>query len=130
MIVTAAEDIERLLTGHRHFEECLLADVRWRHYGTTVELVFNSIWDGDRIRPDILARPRLVTVRLHLVQEFRLANAINEAVARDPESLDWGFSEVAMVSLAEEGPDHHRLAVLWEGDRRIDVVFRGLDIST
>ncbi|MGW3351854.1 hypothetical protein ACWDA3_51915 [Nonomuraea rubra] len=138
-MITEAEEIELALTGHRHFEECLLAEVGWRHYGTTIDFTFNDIWEGDRIRPEILERPRLVTVRAYLVQELKLANAITEAMAREPESLDWGFSEVAMVGLVADSPllepyrrsgtTYHHLAILWEGDRRIDVIFHGLDIS-
>ncbi|TYB56007.1 hypothetical protein FXF51_45135 [Nonomuraea sp. PA05] len=139
-MITEAEEIELALTGHRHFEECLLVDVRWRHYGTTIDFFFNYIWEDDRIRPQILDRPQLVTVRAYLVQELKLANAITETMAREPESLNWGFSEVAMVRLVADSPllapyrhhgtTYHHLAILWEGDRRIDMVFRGLDIST
>jgi len=148
---TTTEEIRRSLAMHYEFGECILEDVRWRREGTVLDLVFNYVWEGyaavdppaarrrdyGRIRQD-LDRPVTKTLRFHLVQEFRVFNALNDLHCANPEEIGWGLSEVAAVRAEESEsvlspyaglatPMHH-VACRWEGERRIDVVFSSLEV--
>ena len=131
--------MENILKQFHNFEECILLEVSWHNYGTTINLVFNYIWDTDRkIRPD-LEQVHRVTVSFGLVQEFHFTGALNASVCKEPERINWGLNEIAMVRL-EEQEDYlhsykalpvrfHHLAVLWDTGRRIDIVFSTIEIK-
>lgn len=134
------ENIKSLLESHRNLQECVLLDIRWLHFGTTIELIFDYVWDeSGKIRAD-LNQKEPVIVRLKLVQELHLNNALNESMILEPYQINWGINEVAAVRLEENQnmlkpynklpkPFHH-IAVLWERGnvRRIDVVFSEMEI--
>jgi hypothetical protein len=123
-----------ILEEWRGFQECILEDVRWRDYGTSLDLVFRCIWkDGDQVFRDD-EEPRFVALRLLLVQEFDLHNALNAAQLREPERLNWGVSEVAVVRIHESedvsmdpAGQFLELECLWEGDRRITARFAAIE---
>lgn len=132
MLETSAAMIA-YLNRHRDFEECVLEEVRWRHFGTVIDLVFDYIWtDEGAVRPEYIP-PTSKTIRLHGVQELHVYNALSEYMTLHPEELSWGLSEVSSVRLVDDQqvlaayrflalPLHH-LRCNWEGERRIDVVF-------
>ena len=64
-----------------------------------------------------------------------MSNALNSKMLRNPESINWGLNEVALVKVVDDRlqiyehspvPLTH-LAFLWEGERRIDVIFSELE---
>lgn len=150
-VLREAPEIRRALRRCHGFEECILVDVGWERGGETLELGFDYIHGGvaealsatgtNPVGPrrGALSRPRRVGLRLSLVQEFRLYNGLNDAMLSEPERLDWGWCEIAVIELRNDELllRHYRespvpmlhLAVLWEGGkRRLDVVFAGLEI--
>jgi hypothetical protein len=131
------EAISEYLKEHRHFEECILHDVRWEHYGTVIALDFDYIWTTTgEARPEY-GREQHRDLTLHNVQEFAINNAMTEYMALHPAEINWGFSEVAAVRVVEDSAmlrKYHRLPIplhhlrcQWEGARRIDVVFSTLE---
>jgi hypothetical protein len=144
-------EIDRLLKEHYEFGECILEDVRWRHRGATLDLVFDYVWQGQaqfdsansrrinygNIRAD-LNRAELKVVRFHVVQEFHIRNALNDLACENIYELGEGFSEVAALRLADDDqlvasyrslavPAHHVIC-WWEGNRRIDIVFSEMEV--
>ncbi len=138
MIYESKELIAEYLLENRSFEECLLVDVRWKHFGTVIELVFNYIWHSDgSVLPEYAPIDLRILV-LRNVQELHLWNALNEHMTLHPDKLNWGLSEVASVRLVEDEvvlstyqalsvPFHH-LRCNWETNRQIDVVFSTLEV--
>lgn len=145
MMLRTEESIRRFLQQHHEFGECVLLDIRWHHFGTVLDLVFDYAWDDiragerqSRIRADVNT-PLLKTIRCHLVEELHLKNGLTPAMMESPRSIAWGFSEVAAVRLENDErflspyrsalvPFHH-LACLWEEERRIDLVFSWMEVG-
>jgi hypothetical protein len=138
MIYESQERIAEYLRSNRNFEECLLVDVRWKHFGTVIELEFDYTWGADgSVRPEY-APIDLKSLVLRNVQELHVCNALNERMSLHPEELNWGLSEVSSVRVLDENqflskyqslaiPLHH-LRCNWEGRRRLDVVFSTLEV--
>jgi hypothetical protein len=140
MMLESAELITDYLNRYRRFEDRLLQDVRWRLYGTVIELEFDYVWsDNGAIRSEY-EQPNLKVLALHNVQEFHLWNGLTEHMSLHPEDLNWGLSEVASVRVVDDPvvlgkyqhvavPLHH-LRCAWEGERRIDIVFATLEVHS
>ena len=130
-------DIERFFHDHKDFSECIIEELVLKDYGTTLEVVFNYVWtDSGELLPN-LNEPNDVVLRFHLVQQLQICNALTASMLRNPESINWGLNEVALLkvindhaSQADEtsSPPLTHVAFLWEGDRRIDVVFVELEV--
>jgi hypothetical protein len=153
MKITPSVEIREVLFNHYHFGECALTKVVWMAYGTVLEFVFDYIYQDSegfqidsrgnpttrepKIRPD-LDQPLIKTLRFHSVQEFHVYNRLNDAQLDNPDQINWGFGEVSAVTLEDssqflanyrhQSSTFHHVAVTWEGDRRIDVVFAKLEV--
>jgi hypothetical protein len=133
-----SRNISELLEKYHNFDECVLVDIDWRDYGLTVDLAFNYIWqENGTIRANLDAE-EIVILRFKLVQELHVIGALNEAKITQPEAVDWGINTVALVKMEEKEeflnkyrnfsiPFHH-VAVRWEYERRIDIVFSDLEV--
>jgi len=139
MMLESVEMIADYLSQHRAFEECILEDIRCRHYATVVDLVFDYVWSSDGSLRSEFEQPDRRVLTFHNVQEFRLFNALTEHMVLHPEELNWGMNEVALVRVVSEStvigkyeqlpiPIHH-VRCQWEGDRRIDIIFGSLEVS-
>lgn len=150
MIAIVKADIHRLLYEYYYFQECIIKDIQWHRYGTSVDIVFDYVWSGNaigspslgppqagRLRED-LKTPKLIVVRFRIVQEFHLRNALHSAMIEQIQNINWGINEVSSVNIEDDNlflspyrgsqiPFHH-ITCRWEGDRRIDIVFGTLEI--
>jgi hypothetical protein len=132
------KEIEAFLNEHKDFSECIIEELALKDYGTTLDVVFNYIWtDTGEVRPNLNERNAIV-LRFRLVQELHINNALNSSMLRNPESINWGLNEVALVQLVKDDSASqtsnpppaalNHLALLWEGERRIDIVFSELEV--
>ena len=129
MRTTESKDIEKFLIEHQGFKECIIEEFRLTDYGTTFEVAINYIWDAiGQLRSNIDEPQRLV-LRFRLVQELHINNALTQQMLRHPENINWGLNEIARIKFVKETveagserPFMH-LAFVWEGDRRIEVIF-------
>jgi hypothetical protein len=130
--------IAALLERYRAFQECLLRGVRLSNFGTALVLEFDYVWDDDKPASAVLSDPRVVYLELGGLHEARIVTALPASVLEDPAGANWGLTEVAVVRLIEQSDllwkyhesalALHHLAILWEGESRIDVVFTSLDV--
>ena len=130
----------KILEQYHQLAECILLEINWTHYGTTAELAFNYVWtDEGKIRSHLEQEERLV-LKFKWVQEFHIKNALNNAMLAQPERINWGLNEIAFVKIEENEaflknyrflsiPFHHA-AILWEDERRIDIVFGDLEVES
>jgi hypothetical protein len=132
-------DMNDLLQKYNNFDECVILEVRLRDYQTTLELFINHIWDDEgNIRPNI-DELRVVVVRFQLVQEVLIRNNLNSAKLLEPERMNWGMNAIALIRIEEQESklasyrglpvSFHHAAIMWENERRIDVVFAHLEIE-
>lgn len=99
----SSDSIEEQLGEYRHFQECLLRELRTSRFGTTLELDFQYIWDDkDGTGVALAATPRKVTLAFDLVFEFRVITAFPKAIVVCPDRADWGLTEVALVRLCRK----------------------------
>ncbi len=127
-----------LLANYYNFGECILLDMRWKQWGFSLELVFNYIWkERDVVRDDLDVEERVI-IRFSAVQEFHASYEWNDHILSKPDVIDWGSAEVSQVRLEDGeaflGKYHsrpvsfHHVAVRWESERRMDIVFSALEI--
>ena len=134
MRISEFKDIEKFLTEHHVFGECIIEEFRLIEYGTTFEVAINYIWDvTGELRPNIDV-PEIIVLRLRSVQELHINNALTQEMLRHPEDINWGLNEIAGIKLVSdtvEADSEHsfiHLAFVWEGDRRIDVIFSQFEV--
>jgi hypothetical protein len=131
------EQIEKLLDSYHSLSECVIETISLSDYGTTVEVVFNYIWDEEgNVRGD-LERPKELVLRFRIVQEFHLANALNAYMCEFPREINWGLNEISRAALLSDDslnrygslpiPFQH-MVFYWEGERRLDIIFSELEI--
>jgi hypothetical protein len=132
------EEIEACLKQHKNFSECIIEELALKDFGTTLDVIFNYIWtDSGELRPD-LDKPTNIGLRFRVVQELHINNSLNSSILEHPESIDWGLNEVALVQVVKDdsalracedlpAPLNH-VEFLWEGERRMDVVFSELEV--
>jgi hypothetical protein len=129
-------EIRELLESYHNLSECVIENINWKDYGTTVEVIFDYIWTDDgRVRPKP-DRPENITLTFRLVQEFHMHNYLNATMCAQPGELGWGLNEVAVATVGDDVHDQYRflpvpfnhVAFLWEDERRIDIIFSELEI--
>jgi hypothetical protein len=98
-----------------HLQESLLTALELTRHGYSAELRFAHLRRG---RP--VPETSQVTVVMEAVSALRLNGGLSEAMVQHPERINWGLSEVALVSAyaAEPGVG---LLVAWEDEREIRV---------
>lgn len=127
-------DLRATLHAYRDFQECIVADFRWLHHGTVVEVDMDYIWGTDgSVRED--DAPRLfVTIRTESVLDLRVQNRLNTAQVENPSRINWGSNEVSSV-VAEAAPGAefghpeiplYKLTWWWETGPWIEIVCAGI----
>lgn len=131
-----ATTIDEVLEQYRFFDECLLREVRSRHFGTALDLQFDYIWDDtDPARARLADEFRRVTISLGLVREVQLVNDLPMRIIEEPARAGWGLTEVSLVRREQASAllSKHRaagdeklqhLVVRWESNQQIDVIFQ------
>ena len=100
-------------------EESLLVEVALTHHGYSVRLVFDLTRTSEgALRPDLNERGQRCTVEMHGVQRLQLEGGLSQSMLDQPEAINWGLSEVALVR-AEASAVGLQLQVLWEGKRNV-----------
>ncbi|MGH7495431.1 MAG: hypothetical protein ACREOO_23990 [bacterium] len=131
-------EIREIIEVHRGFSECILEDIIWKNFGITVEFTIRYIYDNYGRILKSMDDWQILVLRFNLVQELRISNALKQAMCNEPERLNWGFNEIALTRLENDSrliypfrefdiPFHH-IAILWENERRIDIVFSEMEL--
>jgi len=127
------EQIEAFLREHKGFSECIIEELALKDYGTTLEVRFNYVWsDSGDIRAN-LNEPFNIVLKFRLVEELHIKNSLSYSMLTKPKSINWGLNEIALLKVVGDsdalptsessGTLFTHLVFLWEGDRRIDVIF-------
>jgi hypothetical protein len=124
---SSAESLAATLLRWGHFEECLLHDVRPVMFGYGLDVVFNLVRVGDRVRENVLDSPMLLTLRLLGVDSVNFVGGLTLSMKAAPEQINWGLSEVSRVEQTRTSSDLG-ISVRWEGARRLDIVFVSFEV--
>jgi len=127
------EQIEAFLREHKGFSECIIEEFIFKDYGTTLEVRLNYVWsDWGDIRAN-LNEPRNIILKFRLVEDLHIKNSLSHSMLTEPESINWGLNEIALLKVVGDTnalqtpepsePLFTHVVFLWEGDRRIDIVF-------
>ena len=134
MRTSEVKNIEKFLIEHRGFEECIIEEFHLTDYGTTFEVAINYIWDATGQLRANLDEPQTIVLRFRLVQVLHIDNAFTQQMLRYPGEINWGLNEIARIKLVndpvEVGSERSfiHLRFVWEGDRKIDVVFLEFEV--
>lgn len=136
----SAEAIEAFLAANRGFEEAVLENVEWQHYGTVFECLVESVRDPNGTLRDRSVGLRRTVLTFRNVIEFHMENDLHEAIVLEPDKLNWGFSEFARLRLIDGEAvlakyahlpiPVHEMCFVWESNlRRIRIVFSTMDVG-
>ena len=119
------DTIAKILSSYNFFQECVIESISFNNYGSQVQIDFHYIYDeGGSIKTE---PKRIVSLGFNKVQEFELTNAWNESQLENLDKLNWGANEVSTIQI-EDLKNGFLAHILWEGDRRIDIVFGTLEV--
>lgn len=102
-VATTREGLLPILSAYDNFDECCLLDITSHHFGSSIHL---------RLQRPPRWNQTIVVLRAELVFEFILTNRYGIDLLREPERMDWGFTELAVirpVERADGGPLPDRL---------------------
>jgi hypothetical protein len=120
-----------MLKEHKYFQECILEDVSFYDYGTTVVLSFDYIWSSNfNIRED-LDDKQIIKLKFSSVNRFVIDNELSKAVIDEPEMINWGFNEISRINLIEthDSSQFLQVEILWETKRKILIEFLYMDFG-
>ena len=134
MRTSESKNVEKFLIEHRGFAECIIQEFLLTDYGTTFEVAINYIWDATGEIGLNIDESQTIVLRFKLVRELRINNALTEQMLTHPDDINWGLNEIARIKLVsdavEAGSEHSfiHLAFVWEGNRRIEVIFSEFEV--
>lgn len=134
MRTSESKHIEKFLIEHRGFAECIIEEFLLTDYGTTFEVAINYIWDATGKLRSNIDEPQTIVLRFKLIQELHINNALTGQMLRHPEDINWGLNEIARIKLVsdtvEAGSEYSfiHLVFVWEGDRRMEVIFSEFEV--
>ena len=78
--------LNNILSAYNFFQECIIEDIKFDHFGSQVKIDFQYIYDNDGI---IEPEPkRIVSISFKKVREFRMVNAWNKSQLEKMENLN------------------------------------------
>ena len=125
------EKIIKILKNHKYFQECILEDIFFYDYGTTIVLLFDYIWSNDFDIRENLDEKQIIKLKFSSVNRFVVENDLSKAVIARPEMINWGFNEISIMNLIEtpNSSQFLQMEILWETKRKILIEFVNLDFE-
>jgi len=125
------------LHAYRDFEECVVLDLRWRVWGTSLDVDLDFIWRDDGVvRPSSEDR-RIVSIRFFGVSEVHMVNDLTDVMVDGRASLGWGVGEIACLRVADAprlvrtrlSLPSYRASFRREGYSWIEIAFTGWEFT-
>jgi len=125
------------LHAYRDFDECVVLELRWLWWGTSLAIDVDYIWHDDgtvRSRED---DRRVVSIQFFGVSEVRIVNDLTDSMVTETSSLTWGSGEIACLRIEQaDPPARSRLTMpsytavfRREGYAWIEITFTGWEFS-
>jgi hypothetical protein len=97
------------LHAYRDFDECVVIDLQWLDWGTSVKVDVDFVWrdDGDiRTKQD---NRRVVSIRFFGVSEVHVVDDLTDMMINDEALLNWGHGEISLLTIEQGTPPRSRL---------------------
>lgn len=129
-------NIQEILNKYNNFQECILENINFCDFGTTVSLTFNYIWDENKLIRKDLDKSKLIILTFNQIQEFHLENGLTEFIINSPSKINWGINEISLIRLNERSQlldkynfsnvKFHHISILWESKRQLNIIFHSI----
>lgn len=120
-------EVYNKLREYNNFQECIIEDIFFTEYGTSVEITFNNIWSNVKEIRKNIDKKQIVKIKFFIVNKFLIENNLSEDFIN---RLNWGFNEISILKFIETSDnDFMRVEILWETERKIIIEFRDMDIE-
>jgi len=124
------DEISNELKRYNSFEECIIEDIRFHNYLSTVEIDFNYIYDKMGLIRSDLEDKKILTLQFSLVSELRFIGGLSLENLQNIENANWSLNEIALVKLKDNQEDLltfngrlNQISILWEGVRELNIIF-------
>lgn len=128
----------KVLEKYKCLQECVLKDIKWKDYCTNVDFIFDNIWSSTGEIRQNLDQEQLIVLKFRSVQEFHFLGNLSKDNILNPELINWGLNEISIIQIIEDSSllekynstklRFFHVRVLWENERKIDLVFKHLKI--
>lgn len=99
------------LHAYRDFDECVVLDVQWLDWGTSLKVDVDFVWRDDGSVRSQEDNRRIVSIRFVGVSEMRLVNDLADAMVGEDASPGWGLGEIACLRVEQAAPSRSRLTI-------------------
>ena len=145
--------IREVLYNNYEFSECILEELNWLNYGSSIELKVDYVWsDSNGFHIDSegrhcinegklrehLDKPFLRIIRFNFVQELLLKNFLPTKTKQEIDNLNLGFSEIETVRIEDnnlflsyylkEPIEYHHVYISFGNKRRLDIICNEVEI--
>jgi hypothetical protein len=113
-------------------QECVIIHVGWSEIPPQLVVRLAYVWTDDgKICFAAGEAPREITLRFEVVNELHMFNALTTPMLQEPHRINWGISEIAelVISSPKDSDDFGQAEFIWEGQRRMTVIFRAVTVT-
>lgn len=99
------------LHAYRDFDECVVLDLQWLDWGTSLNVDLDFVWRDDvgvRTQED---NRRIVSIRFFGVSEIHVVNDLTDSMVSDAALLRWGHGEISCLTVEQGAPSRSRLTI-------------------
>ena len=129
MVVNNIQEIKDCFVKYKNFQECIIENIRFADYFTTIEIDINNIWTNDgRIRNNLDTKKEIVQLRFKRLNNFKIFNDLNDRILSELDKINWGFNEVALARLEPTENNFIKVLFQWENNRVIEIIFKDLEL--
>ncbi len=123
-------EIKNKLKEYNNFQECIIEDIVFSDFGTSVSISFDYIWINEKELRKNLDEKHIVTLKFFLVNKFLMENELSKVLVDSPNSMNWGINEISKINIIESvNKMFYTVEIIWESKRKIVLEFKGFILS-
>jgi hypothetical protein len=129
MVNNRIDKISTSLKGYNFFQECIIEEVIFKDYLTTLEISLNNIWTNEgTIRNDLDKEKDIVLLRFKGLDSFQVRNYLTSGLKTNLDKINWGFNEISIVKVENASEGFIKFSFLWESNRTIELIFSEFEL--
>lgn len=137
MVIKVFSEMIKTIDRYKSFQECILTALEFKDGLTSVEFTIDFLYDVNgnfRAAPE----PQMIKLKLNQTQLFKFNGDLSKSQLERPDLINWGLNEVSIVKIKDSSPlldmcssspGFFHCEFLWESNRKIDVIFRSMEVS-
>jgi hypothetical protein len=123
-------EIKNKLKEYNNFQECIIEDIVFSDFGTSVSIFFDYIWINEKELRKNLDEKHIVTLKFFLVNKFLMENELSKVLVDSPNSMNWGINEISKINIVESANKiFYTVEIVWESKRKIVLEFKEFILS-